>query len=47
MGVVDGLEVVDVEDHQVVVLLQQRLIEDVTARQPGQVVGLGQGCADG
>ncbi|MNJ32116.1 hypothetical protein D3C77_267730 [compost metagenome] len=43
IGVVDGLKVVDVEEHQVVVLLQLGLIQDVPSRQPGQVIGLCQG----
>ncbi|MNC43666.1 hypothetical protein D3C75_925390 [compost metagenome] len=43
IGVVDGLEVVYVQQHQVVVLLQQTLIQDVPSRQPGQVIGQCQG----
>ncbi|MNH95340.1 hypothetical protein D3C73_479810 [compost metagenome] len=38
MGVVDGLEVVYVQQHQEVVFLQQGLFQDVPSRQPGQVI---------
>ncbi|VXA87071.1 hypothetical protein AERO8C_50009 [Aeromonas veronii] len=43
IGVVDRLEVVDIEDHQVVVLVEQTLAEHIPAWQSGQVVGVRQG----